>query len=77
MPLHIRLDGYFRWQKGTTDYTIPYVHHARKDSDWKRIPYCEGVRYNLYIGPDGRLEPYAMICSNTCMVRTITASAAG
>lgn len=57
MPLDIELDGYFRCEKGKTDYRISYVHHAKEDADWSRYPYCESVRYNLYIGPEGRLAP--------------------
>jgi len=57
MPLGIEMDGFFSCKKGTVNYTIPYVHHAREDSNWSRLPYCESMRYNLYIGPDGRLIP--------------------
>ena len=57
MPLGVELDGYFRCAKGKTDYRISYVHHAREDDDWSRYPYCESTRYNLYIGPEGRLAP--------------------
>ena len=57
MPLDIELDGYFSCKKGETDYKVSYVHHARPDSDWSKIPYCESMRYNIYIGPEGRLAP--------------------
>ena len=57
MPLDIELDGFFRCKKGETAYTIAYVHHTKEDSDWSKLPYCESVRYNMYIGPEGRLAP--------------------
>jgi len=57
MPLDIDLDGYFSCRKGRTDYQIRYVHHAKEDSDWTKIPYCESMRYTLHIRPDGRVAP--------------------
>ena len=57
MPLEITLDGFFRCAKGRTDYSIPYVHSCPADADWSRVPYCESTKYNIYIGPDGRLSP--------------------
>lgn len=57
MPLDIELDGYFRCKKGETDYKIGFVHHAAPDSDWRKIPLCESIRCNMYIGPDGRVAP--------------------
>ncbi len=57
MPIDIELDGFFKCKKGQTDYKVPYVHHADADADWDKVPYCESVRYNIYIGPDGRLAP--------------------
>ncbi|MBR2822195.1 MAG: radical SAM protein [Clostridia bacterium] len=57
MPIELMLDGYFFCRKGETEYKIHYVHHAPADSDWRRIPYCESVTRNVYIGPDGRLAP--------------------
>lgn len=57
MPLDVEMDGYFTCKKGETDYKIHFVRHAKPDSDWSKIPMCEGVRYNMYIGPEGRLAP--------------------
>ena len=57
MPISVELDGYFRCKKGSTDYKVSYVHHAEENVDWSRYPYCESVRHNIYIGPDGRLAP--------------------
>ena len=57
MPLDVEMDGYFTCKKGETDYKIHFVRHAKSDSDWSKIPMCEGVRYNMYIGPEGRLAP--------------------
>ncbi|MBR3316473.1 MAG: radical SAM protein [Atopobiaceae bacterium] len=57
MPLDIELDGYFFCKKGETNYRIPYVHHLKRDYPWDRVPYCESMRHNMYIGPDGRLAP--------------------
>ena len=57
MPIGIELDGYFYCEKGKTDYKVHYVHHAEENADWSKYPYCESVRYNTYIGPDGRLAP--------------------
>ena len=57
MPIHVDLDGFFSCQKGSTDYKVPYVHHAEADADWSKYHYCESVRYNIYIGPEGRLTP--------------------
>lgn len=57
MPISIQLDGYFSCEKGSTDYRILYVHHAKEDSDWSKIPYCESMQYNAYISPEGRLVP--------------------
>ncbi|MBP3205333.1 MAG: radical SAM protein [Lachnospiraceae bacterium] len=57
MPLDIEMDGYFSCKKGETGYKIPYVRHTSEGSDWSRIPMCESVRYNMYIGNDGRVLP--------------------
>lgn len=57
MPIDVELDGYFSCKKGQTDYSINYVHHAKPDSDWSKVPYCESVRYNTYISPEGFLAP--------------------
>ena len=57
MPIGLDLDGYFHCEKGKTEYRVLYEHHASPDADWSRIPYCESVRYNVYIGPEGRLAP--------------------
>lgn len=57
MPLKIELDGFFSCPKGDTAYSSSYVHHPKKGSDWSKYPYCESVRYNVYIGPEGRLAP--------------------
>lgn len=57
MPIDIELDGYFYCKKGETDYKVHYVHTAKEDADWSKYPYCESVRYNIYIGPEGRLAP--------------------
>lgn len=57
MPIGIELDGYFRCEKGKTDYKVSYVHQAKPDEDWSRRPYCESMRYNLYIGANGQLAP--------------------
>jgi len=57
MPIGVELDGYFRCEKGKTDYKVSFVHHAKDDADWSRHPYCESVRYHVYIGPEGRLAP--------------------
>lgn len=57
MPLDIDLDGYFHCRKGSTDYNISYVHHAAENGNYEKIPYCESMHYNLYIGPEGRLAP--------------------
>ena len=57
MPIDIDLDGYFHCEKGKTEYRVPYIHHAKKDTDWSRCPYCESVRYQTHIAPDGRAAP--------------------
>ena len=57
MPIGLELDGFFRCQKGKTNYRVTYQHSAKEDSDWSRYPYCESVRYNVYIGPEARLAP--------------------
>ncbi|MBO6041429.1 MAG: radical SAM protein [Oscillospiraceae bacterium] len=57
MPLTLDLDGYFHCRKGSTKYSIPYIHHPKPDTDWTRIPYCESVRWNTYISPEGLLAP--------------------
>lgn len=56
MPLKIELDGFFKCPKGSTDYSLSYVHHPKTDN-WNKIPYCESVRFMVYIGPDGRIAP--------------------
>ncbi len=57
MPLELELDGYFQCKKGETDYTIPLARHFSKGPENYDFPYCEAVRYNAYIGPDGKLAP--------------------
>ncbi len=57
MPIGVELDGYFRCEKGKTEYKIGYVHSAKDGADWRKQPYCESVRYHAYIGPEGRLAP--------------------
>ena len=57
MPINIELDGYFRCSKGSRDYDISFVHHAKKDSDWSKIPYCECTLHHIHIRPDGRVAP--------------------
>ena len=57
MPIDLEMDGYFSCKKGETDYQVHFVRHAKPDSDWSKIPMCESVRYNMYIGPEGRLAP--------------------
>ena len=57
MPLGVELDGYFRCEKGKTEYKVSYVHSTKDGADWKKYPYCESVRYHAYIGPEGRLAP--------------------
>ena len=57
MPIGIELDGYFTCKKGSTDYWVPYVHHADPNGDYSKYPYCESVRYNAYISPEGQLVP--------------------
>ena len=57
MPVDIELDGYFRCEKGRTGYRVSYVHHPAEDVVWSRCPYCESVRFQMHIGPDGRAAP--------------------
>lgn len=57
MPIDIELDGYFSCKKGSTDYKIPYIHHASDDVEWSKVPYCESMQYNAYISAEGRLTP--------------------
>lgn len=57
MPLDVDMDGYFSCKKGETDYQVRFVHHADPDGDWGKVPMCESVCYNMYIGPEGRLAP--------------------
>ena len=57
MPIDVELDGYFSCKKGSTDYKIPYVHHADENSDWQKINYCESAHYNALIDPTGRVMP--------------------
>ena len=57
MPISLELDGYFRCEKGSTDYKVSYVHHPPENADWSKIPQCESVRRHIYIGADGRLAP--------------------
>ena len=57
MPISIELDGYFTCKKGSANYQVHYVHHADPDGDYSKYPYCESVRYNIYISPEGLLAP--------------------
>ena len=57
MPLGIQLDGYFSCKRGSTEYMVPFVHHAPRDADWSRFPYCEAMQHTAYISPEGRLLP--------------------
>ena len=57
MPVDIELDGYFSGKKGATGYQVPYVHHADPNGDFSKYPYCESIRYNAYISPEGLLAP--------------------
>ena len=56
-PLDVRLDGFFSCRKGETDYEVLFAHAPRDSADYAKIPYCESVRYNLHIRPDGRVAP--------------------
>lgn len=56
-PIDVQLDGFFSCKKGSADYEIPYVRHLKEGSDWSKLPYCEAVRYNMHIRPDGRVAP--------------------
>ena len=56
MPIDIELDGYFSCKKGETDYKIKYVHHPG-DTPLDKLYYCESVRYQMHIRPDGRVAP--------------------
>lgn len=57
MPINIDLDGYFHGKKGSTDFSVPYEHSCKPDTDWRKIYYCDSAHYNVYIGSDGRLVP--------------------
>jgi len=69
MPLDIELDGYFACKKGRTDYRVNYSDHNMVEADWNRIPYCESVRYNMHIGPNGRVYP-CMAFSNSALTES-------
>ena len=56
-PIDVELDGFFSCKKGSTDYKVTYSHHMSKDMDPSKIPYCESMRYNMHIRPDGRVAP--------------------
>lgn len=66
MPLNLELDGYFECKKGSTEYSVPYVHHPPEDADWRRVPQCESMRHHVYIGAEGRLAP-CMAFADTAM----------
>ena len=57
MPIDIQLDGYFSCKRGSTDYKVPFVHHAPSNSDWRKLPYCEAMQHTAYISPEGHLLP--------------------
>ena len=57
MLLDLSLDGYFEGKKGKTEYTVPLSRNTKEDSHFLSYPYCESLRYNAYIGPEGRLAP--------------------
>ena len=57
MPTDIELDGYFSCKKGKTDYSVHYAKKPNEKLTWDKCPYCESVRYNTYIGAEGRLAP--------------------
>ncbi len=56
-PIDVELDGFFTCSKGSTDYKVSYSHHMSETMDPSRIPYCEAMRYNMHIRPDGRVAP--------------------
>lgn len=56
-PMDLELDGFFKCKKGSTEYTVPYEHHVSGDLDLAKAPYCESMRYNMHIRPDGRVAP--------------------
>ena len=56
-PIDLELDGFFSCKKGSTKYKVSYEHGLGPDIDLSRVPYCESVRYNLHIRPDGRVAP--------------------
>ncbi len=56
MPLDLELEGYFSCRKGETEYRIGYIHHP-KEENWSSYHMCESARFNMYIGPEGRLAP--------------------
>ncbi len=57
MPVTVELDGFFRCIKGSTNYAIPYLADGPADQNWSKVPYCENIRKNVYIGADGRIAP--------------------
>ena len=57
MPVNIDLDGYFGCQKGSTEYRVTYVKKSPWGDNYSKYPYCESLRYNAFVGPEGRLAP--------------------
>ncbi len=57
MPIDIELEGFFSCKKGKTEYSIHYAKKPNKDISFDKCPCCESVRYNIYIGAEGRLAP--------------------
>ncbi|MCR4687960.1 MAG: radical SAM protein [Saccharofermentans sp.] len=57
MPIDLELDGFFFCKAGETNYKVKYVRKRKNAISWDKVPYCESVRYNVYIAPDGALAP--------------------
>ena len=57
MPIDIQLDGFFSCKKGSTEYSVPFVHRTPREPDWRRLHYCEAMQRTAYISPEGRLLP--------------------
>ena len=68
-PLDIHLEGYFSCRRESPrDYGMTFVHHAPEGADWARMHKCETVQRNLFLGPDGRVNP-CMAFSDTAIAK--------
>ena len=63
MKISLMLDGFFYCEKGSQNYSIPYIKYDSK-VNYSKITLCGHARNSLYIDPEGIALP-CMVLANT------------